>query len=160
MLSDDQVNAVIADSLAHIILLDAAGELFGKTLEVAERDSTYGAPTSWLTSEALTEPEQILVAIQAALDWFYYDLVSTKTSQTIKKGDEEWTYSLSAQVMSDRLRALREERDAALTALGGATGVEWVSFVQARDARTSALVEPYVGGSGVGGQSLDPRGFG
>lgn len=157
--ADDAVNSAVADSIANILLYK--GDFFGATLEVVERDETYMAPIAWRTSRELTEAEASLVAIQAALDYVYITLVGTKQSETIRNEGQEWSYSFSATVLADRLKALRADRDRALAAIEAQHGQmeDWVSFIQARDAYVSSLVEPWVHPSGVGGQRLDPRGF-
>lgn len=156
---DEAMNAAVADSIANILLYK--GDFFGAQLEVVERDESYLAPIAWRTSRQLTEPEASLVAIQAALDYVYITLVGTKQSQTIRNEGQEWSYSLSANVLSERLKSLREDRDRALAAIEAQHGQleDWVSFIQARDAYVSSLIEPWVNASGVGGQRLDPRGF-
>lgn len=157
--SDDAVNAAVADSIANLLLY--SGSFFGKELEVVERDEAYLAPIAWQTSEQLTEPEASLVALQAALDHVYRELSITKGSETIRNEGQEWSYAISAGVLTERLRGLRADRDRALERIATAdAGMEdWISFIEARDARVSALIEPYVQGSGYGGQQLDPRGF-
>ena len=157
---DETINAAVADAIASLLLY--TGSFFGKELEVVERDAEYMAPVAWRTSEELTEPEASLVAIQAALDHVYMTLVGTKQSETIRNEGQEWSYTISAQVLSERLKGLRADRDRALAAIeaAGASMEAWYSFIEVRDARVSALVEPYVSGGVSSGQQLDPRGFG
>lgn len=156
---DDTVNAAVADAIASLLLY--TGSFFDKRLEVVERDEHYMAPIAWRTSEELTEPEQALVAIQATLNHVYVSLVGQKQAETIRKGDEEWTWSISASVLSERLKGLRADRDRALEQIA-ASGValeSYYSFIAERDGAISALIEPYVGASNQYGQQLDPRGF-
>lgn len=157
--SDDQVNGAVADAIARVLLY--SGDLLGHTLEVVERDDYYMAPIAWRTSGELTEQEQVLIATQAALDHVYTSLVETKTSQTIRNEGQEWSYSISAGALTERLKGLREDRDRALEVIASQNQIDedWISFVQARDARVSAIIEPYVDGNDTGGQQLDPRGF-
>lgn len=158
--ADEAVNAAVADAIANLLL--HTGSFFGKTLEVVERDVNYMAPIAWRTSAELTEPEASLVALQAALDHVYLTLVATKTSETIRNEGQEWSWSISAQVLAERLKGLRADRDHAIEILSstGYATEAWVSFIEARDSYVSALIEPYTSGSGRGGQLLDPRGFG
>lgn len=156
-LSDDEVNNVVADSLAALILY-TTGTIFGATLEVVERDTNYLAPTAWKTSRELTESEQMLVAFQAALDYFYRQVDSIKTSETIKDEGQEWSYTLSATVLNQRLNQLRDQRDRALEIVLETTEMpeEWISFIQVRDSWVSSLIEPWVSGGSTGGQLLSP----
>jgi hypothetical protein len=156
---DDAVNSAVADSIANLLLY--SGSFFGATLEVVERDDHYQSPIAWRTSRELTEAEASLVALQAALDHVYVTLVATKQSETIRNEGQEWSYTISANVLSERLKGIRADRDRALDAIAGQNaGMEdWISWIQARDAETSAMIEPYVDGSSTGGQLLDPRGF-
>jgi hypothetical protein len=158
--SDEAVNAAVADSIANLLVY--TGSFFGHQLEVVERDDFYMAPVAWRTSEALTEPEASLVAIQAALDYVYMSLVGEKTSQTIRNEGQEWSWATSANVLSERLKGLRADRDLAIEALSASQQMPeaYYSFLEVRDARVSALIEPWVYGAGIGGQELDPRGFG
>lgn len=160
-LSDEQVNAVIADAVASIILYSQS--LFGATLEVAERDPHYMAPIAWRTEPALSEPQATCVVAQAALDYFYSRLSTTaggKTSETIKDEATEWTWEISPQAVVERLRQLRADREKAIETLveaGWEADVAWESFIGTRDRWTSLLIEPWVegGGPGIGGQNND-----
>lgn len=158
-LSDDETNAIIADAIGNVIL--HGGSLFGHELQVVARDAAYLAPVAWQTDSELTEAEQALIVTQAALDYFYTNVASVaKTSERIQNEGQEWEWSISAQAVSERLKQLRADRDAALAALGkGAVSEDWVSFIQARDSYVSALIEPWVDGNNIGGLQLDARGF-
>lgn len=156
---DEAVNALVADSIANLLLY--TGSFFGHQLEVTARDTMYSAPIAWRTSEELTEPEQALVALQAALDHVYVTLVSEKTSESFRKGDQEWSWTSSASVVGERLKSLRADRDRALEMLQSSQAMPeaYISFIEARDAQVSALIEPWVHGAGYGGQHIDTRGF-
>jgi hypothetical protein len=158
--SDEAMNAAVADSIANLLLY--TGSFFGHQLEVVARDEFYLAPIAWRTSEALTEPEASLVALQAALDFVYVTLVGEKTSQTIRNEGQEWSWTTSAQVLAERLKGLRADRDRAIDVLStdGAMPEAYFSFLEVRDARVSALIEPWLHGGSQYGQQLDPRGFG
>lgn len=153
-LEDDAVNAVIADAVANIILL--TGGLFGHQLQVTERDSTYMAPTAWLVDPQLSEEEGGLIVIQAQLDFLYNDLKATKVSQTIKDEATEWTYALSASGLADYLKGLREQRDKLIAAISAEQGnlEGWVNLLDRNDTYTDHLIEPWLSGSGLGGQEF------
>jgi hypothetical protein len=154
-LSDEEVTNQIADSIASVIFY--SGGLFGKTLEVTSRDEFYMAPNGWATSEELTEPEATVVVAQAALDYFFHTLQSFKTSESIVNEGEEWSWSISAQAVAERVKSLQRARDEAI-ALLEATLIEddWVNTLAVRDAFTDALIEPWLL-DGYGGQDIDPR---
>lgn len=154
-LSDEQLNAIAADSIASIIFY--SGTVFGVKLEVAERDETYQAPTAWITEPALDDPRATAVVAQAALDYFFARLSSgdaAKTAETTKDEATEWSWEVSAQSVVERLRQLRADRDKALEVLAQEdeeADVAWVSFIQTRDAWTSRLIEPWLVPGGAGG---------
>lgn len=156
-LSDEQLNAIAADSIASIIFY--SDSLLGATLEVAERDPQYMAPISWRTDPALSEPQIVAVVSQAALDYFFSRLSSTaagKTAETIKDEATEWTWEISPQAVVERLRQLRADRDKAIEALieaGWENDTQWASFIATRDRWTSLLIEPWVEGPGIGGMN-------
>lgn len=160
-LTDDQVNAIVADAVANVILY--TGGLFGHQLTVVERDDVYQSPIAWLVDPQLSEDEGSIITAQSALDFFFNDLKALKVSQTIRNEGQEWSYSLSANALVEYLKNLREGRDRAIERIIDSTpGLEgWASFLAVRDGVTSALIEPYIDlGAGAGGQFLDPRGFG
>jgi hypothetical protein len=146
-LLDDQVNALIADAIANIILY--TGGLFGHTLEVEDRDDEYMAPIAWSVDPELSEAEGGVIVAQAALDYYFDFARGMKVSQRI--ADE-------GQLLTEQLKFLIGERDRALELIGEEnSGLEtWTNFIAVRDAQTSAIIEPWLGG-GVGGQSYDPR---
>jgi hypothetical protein len=155
-LNDDELVALIADSIAEVVLYE--GDLFGATLLVNGRDESYGAPNAWKTDRELTEPEQVVIASQAALHHFFNDLSNLKISERIDQGDRQWEYAISAQALRDRIAALQAARDRALEALGGNEVFEtYSSFLAVRDAATAALIEPWtVGLGGVAVQFVPP----
>jgi len=152
-LNDSDTTAIIADALADVILY-GGGTVFGKTLEVTERDNFYQSPVAWKTSEALTEPEQTVIVCQAALNYLMRTLTEAKTAQRIKRADEEWEYSLSASAVAERLKELRAARDSALASMEASEGAMevWVNTLLVRDQYTDTLIEPYIAG-GLGGQT-------
>lgn len=158
--SDEEVNAIVADAIADIILY-SGGEVFGHQLEVVERDDWYMAPIAWQTDTPLTEAEGSLIVTQAALNECLRQAESLKTSERIADEGQEWEYQIAASVVTERIKALREDRDKALTILQGDNSVSdaYINFLSVRDSYTAALIEPWSTNSGRGGQQLDPRGF-
>lgn len=156
-LDDEELYALVADSISRVILV--APDTFGYKLTPTRRDPLYQAPDRWETDKELTEAAQVVVAAQAALEYWTHALLATKTSQTIKDEAQEWSFSISAQQLRDHLKFLQDERDVALEALGGpAAGLEtYTSTLLVRDAATARAIEPWVAGSGFGGQDQDWR---
>lgn len=156
--TDDQVNAIIADAIADIILY-SGGDVFGHTLEVVERDEQYMAPIAWRTDTPLTEAEASLVAAQAALNHYLRQAENLKTSERIADEGQEWEYTIAASVVTERIRALREDRDRALEVLQADRSVSeaWINTLAERDALTDALIEPWTRSPYAG--LADPRGF-
>jgi hypothetical protein len=149
-LSDDQVNAMVADAIAGIIFYSSS--LFGRKLEVAERDTRYLSPIAWVTDEALEEADVTAVVAQAALDYFYTELSTGLTAQTISDEASNWSWEKSPQALVERLRQLKADRDKAIEVLeerGDAVDASWVSFIGERDELTARLVEPYVRDEGA-----------
>lgn len=143
-LNDVQVTGLIADSIAEVILY--TGGLFGYTLDVTDRDDTYGAPNAWQTDEVLSDDAATVIAAQAALDYYFHTVKGLKVSETITQEGRSWQYALSASVLRDQLKALRDARDRALAALTEKTDPAletYVSFLAVRDAETAALIEPW-----------------
>lgn len=157
-MSDDAVNAIIADAIAGIIFY--TGGLFGHTLDVEERDDDYLAPIAWSVDPELTEAEGTVIVAQAALDYLFTYLRGFKVSQRISDEGQEWEYDHSAQVVAEQIKALRAARDEAIAQLteDNPSLVDWISTVAVRDAETSQMIEPWVHGMGWGGQGfVDPR---
>jgi hypothetical protein len=157
VLSDDAVKDATADAIAEVILY--TGGVFGHDLLVIEIDQG-GVPTEYATSEALSLPEQAVIASQAALNFFFGRFVGLKVSERIADEAQTWEYALSPQLLAAQLKALIAERDRALDMIA-AQGVpldEYVSFLAVRDSWTSAIVEPWVAGQLPSGQEfIDPR---
>jgi hypothetical protein len=153
-MTDEQVNSMVADAIASVILL--SGGLFGKELEVASRDEFYMAPDAWLTSQELTEPEQMVIAYQAALDYYMNVLEGMKVSERIQDEGQLWEYGISSTVLNKRLEALRADRDRALSLLDpDFVAEDWINLLLERDRYTDQLIEPWVAG-GIGGQVMGP----
>lgn len=161
-LSDDEVNALVADAIADLILYSGGSSVFGHSLEVVERDPYYMAPTAWRTDTALDEWEGSIVVAQAALGYFIQQVKVLKTSERIADEGQEWEYTIAASVLTEQIRALQKARDEAIEVLQSQNVVtdDYINFLAVRDQATAALIEPWspaIGGGG--GQQLDPRGF-
>lgn len=151
-LSDEQLNAIGADAIGEMIFY--SDSLLGSKLEVAERDPVYQGPVAWRTEPALTEMQVACIVSQAALTYFYNKLAPGKTAEGIKDEATEWTWEISPQAIVERLRQLKADRDRAIENLvegGWEFDVSWVSMLAVRDKWTSALIEPWVEGPGLGG---------
>jgi hypothetical protein len=131
-LSDDEMKDLVADAIADVILY--TGGVFGKDLLVTERDSITNAPTEYATSEPLTLPEGSVIAYQAALTAVYTQMQDVKVQETIRDEGAEWSYSLSATLLRDRINQLQSARDLALEALAGSTSsVAFINLWVERD---------------------------
>lgn len=157
-LSDEETNALIADALADIILYGGGENVFGHKLEVAARDDVYMAPIAWQTDTPLTEYEGSVVVAQAALNWYLNYAQQVKTSEKIADEGQSWEYEIAATVITQQIKALREDRDRALDMLKGQRVVtdDYVNFLQERDYKTDVLIEPWANGGGRGGQEFCP----
>lgn len=154
-LNADQVKDLVADALADVILY--TGSAFGKTLIVTAVDGN-GAPDEYATSDELTIAEQGVIAAQAALNWFFFRYVGQKVSERIADEGEEWSWAVSANLLTEQLKALIAARDRALEVLEGRAGIEeYVSFLAVRDCEVARAVEPWAAGAGLGGQQVDYR---
>lgn len=157
-LSDDQLTGVIADAIAEAIFYTEGA--FGKRLEVTARDTNYMAPIAWQTSAPLDDAEQTVVMAQAALNYVFSQMSSQKASETLKEADREWSWSVSASALAERVKSLRDMRDRALEMLRSESfaAEEWINTLQVRDAYTDLLVEPFLSAGGYlpSGQEFDP----
>lgn len=144
-LTDDQVRDITADAIADIILY--TGGLWGKDLLITRTDSDI--PSEYATSEALTLPEGSVVAAQAALSVITRELSTSKTSETISDEGQTWSYTLSAQALTQRLADIRDARDRALEAIERKHYVptSFTSLLAERDHAIAGLIEP---ASGIG----------
>lgn len=158
-LSDDEVLAVTADAISNIIFY--TNGRWGHAINVLERDSSTNAPTEWEIVPDLEPAEETVIVAQAALDHFFHVLRTVKTQETIRNEGSEWSYSFSANALSEQLKLLRDARDEALEILSGVNqGItaRYQSFIAVRDSAVSAVIEPWTGG-GVGGQEFSGRGL-
>lgn len=141
---DDQIKALAADAVSEIILL--TGGLFGHTLLVTARDSTYEAPSDWAIDPALEEDEKTLIVAQAALRFFFHKLRDVKVSETIRDEGAEWSYALSSTLIRDEMAYLQAARDAALKALETQhpIPIAYRSLIAERDHRAHLLLHEVV----------------
>ncbi len=154
-MTDAQMLDVVADAIADIILY--TGSVFGEQLVVTATDGS-GIPTEYATTDALTLPEQGVIAAQAALNIVYFKLVSLKTSERIADEAQTWEYTISSTTLRDLLKALTDARDKALETLESrASLVAYESFIAIRDVQTARAVEPWALGVGGHGQEIDWR---
>lgn len=149
-LSDDEIKDRVADALAAVLLY--SGAVFGKTMTVTEVDDDH-VPVEYAVDPELSLPEQTVVAVQAALDWFFVGLASKKMVERISDESTNWEYQLSPNLVRDALKALQAERDRALEAIeeGGGPLDAYESFLAVRDQAAAMLLEPWVYGVSVGG---------
>lgn len=160
-LTDEMVLNAVADSLGEIILLTAGA--FPFELVVTERDDSYMAPIAWQTDKERTPEADTIIVNQAAINYHFRRLTEMKASETITDKDGEWSYTLSANVLRDWLKALATQRDSALAAIRAMNAPldTYVSTVSARDAWAGQIVEPWVSGHGIMGGTYegdwDPR---
>jgi hypothetical protein len=149
-LSDDEIKDRVADAIADVILY--SGSAFGKDLVVDEVDDD-GVPVEYATSDALTLPEQSVIAAQAALNYIFVRFSAMKVSERIADEGQSWEYTMSASLIRDAFKALMEQRDKALEAVTSTGGTldGYVSYIAVRDSATAAYIEPWVEGAGVGG---------
>lgn len=152
-LTDEQIEALTADCIADIILMTNGA--WEHTLVVSERDGEQ-VPISWAVDPALELQEESIVAAQAAVTYFFHQFRDLKTSERIRDEGTEWEWATSATLLRDHLKALVEQRDAALAAIKADNPVmaRYASFLQVRDPLMAAVIEPYVGGVGLGGGQL------
>jgi hypothetical protein len=143
-LTDEAVKAVAADAVADLILLTDGR--WTHTLSITARDSTTTYPTEWAVDPALTLPEQSLVAFQAALTNIGVVMRDMKVSERIRNEAQEWEWQISASGIRDWLKALTEQRDAALQSVfeNNPVLVRVASILHARDPVGAALIERFV----------------
>lgn len=140
--SDDVIKDVVADALADVILY--TGTAFGKMLTAVQFDAITGAPTEYETNDALSLGESAVIAAQAALNFYFFKLVATKSEERITDEAGEWQVRNSPSLLRDALKALQDARDKALEALEGVHPVEsYVSFLSVRDAEVARCIEPW-----------------
>jgi hypothetical protein len=138
-LDDDAMKDLVADAIADVILF--SGGIFGKELLVTERDSTTSAPTEYATSEPLTLPEGSIIAAQAALTAVWQTVQDLKVQETIRDEGQEWSYTLSATLLRDRVAILQRQRDEAIQQLESALPVAFFDYIYEREAVESRRLE-------------------
>lgn len=156
-LSDPQVLALIADSIADVIYYTNGAWPY--TLSGADEDG-YGAPTTFTVEPDIPLEGQTVVIAQAALTYFFHRFSDAKVMETISNEAQSWQWQKSASLLTDYLKLLREARDKAidLITLDTAGALDgYISFLAVRDAQTSAIIEPYVETALVGVGQIDYR---
>lgn len=158
-LEDAAVEALVADAIADVILY--TGGLFGHQLVVVERDPDYGAPSKWKTDEQLTEPEGTVIVAEAALRFFYQSVKDMKVQESISNEGQSWSWSMSANAVTEWLKMLKGRRDEALAIVAQLNGIVidgFASYLAVRDCAVAAYIEPFASGHATGGQEFaDPR---
>lgn len=145
-LDDDQVKALIADAVAELIF--HTGGLFGHELVVTGRDDAYNAPDEWEVDPDLELPEATVIVSQAALNHFFHVVRDLKVQEAIRDEGGEWSYSLSAQLLVERMRYLIRLRDDSLAKVEAQHPIPtvFVSILHERDRLVAEAVEPYYSG--------------
>jgi hypothetical protein len=144
-LGDLEVYGLIADATSSVILNTGGSSVFGYMLVPTSRDPFYLAVNGWATDQPRSPEADVVIRCQAALDYYFNKIHALKTTETIRDEGQEWTWEISASLLRDQLRLLKEERDRALEALadGGAVLDAYYSFVAERDPLTAMGVEPW-----------------
>lgn len=150
VLTDDEVKDLVADAIAAIILY-TEGEFIVGLVVTADED---GSPTEYATTDVLPLPEQTLIALQAAIDHFSYQVSGVKVSEKIADEAQTWEWSKSAQLLRDKLKQLIDARDKVIDGLleAGAPLDTYASFLTTRDCFVAAQIEPWVTGHLTSGQ--------
>jgi hypothetical protein len=144
-LSDAQLLGLIADAVAEVVFY--TGGVFGHQLVVTDRDATYNAPNAWAVDPELTEAEATVIVSTAALNHFFYVAQDLKVQEAIRDEGSEWSYSLSAQLLLERVRHLQRDRDQALELVEAQQAVStvWVNLLHERDRYVAEAIEPCLG---------------
>jgi hypothetical protein len=168
-LDDRAVLALLADSTASMILNSVGNAAFGYQLLPTARDPFYKAPVAWATDTERSPAADAAILSQAALDHYFWLIRILKVSETMKNEAQEWTYAISANVISAWVKYLIDNRDRAIASLQviNAPLDVYISLVAERDRLAASWLEPwvaevgapvpYVGGGGSGPLEYDYR---
>jgi hypothetical protein len=151
-LTDPEAEAAAADAIGDLILF-TRGQWDKKLI------ASDGPPaTHWAVTPDLRPEEEALVARQAALTYFFQVMRSLKVTERIQNESQQWEYSLSANLMRDAFKALKEERDLALAAVMALDPVfaRVASLLAVRDRMFASVIEPWTAEAGLGGNVLYP----
>jgi hypothetical protein len=143
VLTDDEVVALTADAIAAVIFYTGGQSLaFGYQLIVTERDEVYLAPIAWKTDTELTPEAQTVVAAQAALDRLFTRLSEIKVSETLRDEGQEWSYQLSASMLTKQIDVLVKMRDDALARVAAQNAMydRYVTYLAGWDEQLLELV--------------------
>lgn len=157
-LTDGQVEALAADAIADIIL-QTAGNWPRQLIRVA-----LPPDESWAIEPAIPEVEQRMIAMQSALNFFFFVFQNAKTSEAITNEGQSYEWTKSAQAMVEQMRTLKDERDKALAGLLAEFPImaRYASILAVRDYQHYALIErwrvnePDTLSSPLGGQLIYP----
>jgi hypothetical protein len=156
-LTDDQIEALAADSIADVILLTVA--MWPHKLLVTERSAPANVPIHWEVDPGLSLEEESVIAAQAAITYFFHEVKDKKVSETITNEGQSWDYEISGPLLRDQIKLLQQQRDAALKAVTEAHPVmaRYASILEIRDRVGSALLEQWTRGGIGGGQETAPN---
>lgn len=140
-LTDDQIYPMVADATADIILF--SGSLFEHELVVTERDPTANFPIAWEAQPGLDEMDVSLITVEVALNYFFFLFRDMKTTETIQNEGTQWSYTVSANVMRDYIKALEDQRNLALAGMRSWHQPldRYASIIRVRDQQTVAILE-------------------
>lgn len=155
-----QLTEMAADAVADAILY--SGGLFGHSLTVTARDSTAGYPTAWSTDKVLDEWEVSIVAVQAAISFYWTQFRDVFVSEVKTNEGQSYEYQRSANLLRDQLKYLYEARDYALKQLRQIkpTVERYASILRVRDIATVGVLEWWEHDAGQWGDVGSPGGFG
>jgi len=161
-LSAQQLYDLTADSLAEIVLITGGQRgFFGHQILVTGRDPVGLFPTTWATEVMLGEDESVVVACQAALNYFFHAFRGVHTAQAVKNEGTEYTYELGVGVITSQLKMVQAARDMALLGLRLEHPIidRFNSNIRVRDQATVAILEWWdVNSLGIGGSGGMPGG--
>lgn len=150
-LSDDEIKSLVADAIAEVIFY--TNGRWGYTLLPSGEDD-YGAPDEYDVDPDLTLPEQTVVIAQAALNYFFFEFINTKTHEIITNEAKTWEWERSANLLVEQFKMLRQMRDDALAQVLVEHPAldQWYDFIEYRDRLTAAYTE--ADQRSIGGQIL------
>lgn len=156
-LTDAQVEALAADSIADVILLTVG--VWPHKLLVSERDADTNVPIHWEVDPELSPDEESVIAAQAGITYFFHLVKDVKVSETITNEGQTWDYELNGPLMRDQIKLLQDMRDKALLAVTRAHPVmaKYASILEVRDRVGSAMLEMWTRGGFGGGQETAPN---
>lgn len=149
-LSDIQVESLTADAIGDLILY-TAGQ-WPHTLSKGAEEGVTGL-YHYDVDPALEVPEEGLVAAQAALTFYFHAFKDAKVSEDMSNEGQSWSYTLSANVLRDQFKLLRDQRDQALAAVKALHPVmaRAASLFHVLDRQTDMVLSGFDRNGGLGG---------